>query len=131
MKTTRWLSLVAPLALLSCSSIRPPPDIAADEGEPPPWFDSRIDSLVSAELRRFRGGAEFEQYRKNLHELAVRHDAWWVRALPGFTTELVAAIDGAGAEPACDPAIQECGLAAEEITVSGSRVAPQSITNNQ
>lgn len=130
MKTTRWLSLAAPLALLSCSSIRPPPDIAAHAGEPPPWFDSRIDSLMSPELRRFRGGAEFEQYRKDLREMAVRHDASWARALPGFTTELVATIDG-GAEQVCDPAIQECGLAAEELTVTASRVAPPSITNNQ
>src|SRR5262245_54379844 len=126
MKTTRWLSLVAPLALLSCSSIRPPPDppdIAPSADEPPPWFDPRLDSLVSPELRRFHGSAEFERYRKDLYRVAVRYDAWWARELPSATGQLLAAIDGAGVEPTCDPAIQECGLAAaEEITVSGSRV---------
>ena len=134
MKTTLWLSLVAPLALLSCSSIRPPPDppdIAASANEPPPWFDPRIDSLVSPELRRFRGAAEFEQYRKDLYKIAVRHDAWWARELPGFATQLFATIDGAGAEPVCDPALAECGQGLEEVAVTGSRVTPQSITNNQ
>ena len=106
--------------------------MAADADGPPPWFDSRIDSLVSPDLRRFRGGAEFEQYRKDLHELAVRHDAWWARSLPSATTaELVATIDGAGAEPVCDPALAECGQELQEITVTGSRITPQSITNNQ
>ena len=131
MKTTRWLSLVAPLAVVSCSTVRPSPDLTLGEDEPPPWFDSRIDSLVSPELHRFRGAAEFEQYRKHLHELAVRYDASWARALPAAATELVASIDGAGIAPVCDPAIAECGEALQEIAVTGSRATPQSITNNQ
>ena len=131
MKITLWLSLVAPLALLSCSSIRPPPDVAANTDEPPPWFDPRIDSLVSPELRRFRGAAEFEQYRKDLRKTAVRHDAWWVRQWPSVAAQLVATIDGAGAEPVCDPALAECGQELQEIAVTGSRITPQSITNNQ
>src|SRR5688572_22079200 len=127
MKTTRrlslGLSLVVPLLVISCSTARPTPDVASDEDGPPPWFDPRIDSLASSELRRFRGAAEFEEYRRHLYELAVRFDASWARALPSATTELVASIGGVGAEPLCDPALAECGSALEEISVTGSRVA--------
>ena len=135
MKTTRWLSLglslVVPLLVVSCSTARPTPHVATDEDGPPPWFDPRIDSLASSELRRFRGAVEFEEYRRHLYELAVRFDAAWARALPSTTTELVASIGGVGAEPLCDPALAECGSALEEISVTGSRVAAPSITNNQ
>ena len=133
MKTTLWLSLIASLAVLSCSSVRPSLDVAADADidEPPPWFDPRIDSLVSSELRRFRGAAQFEQYRKHLHELAVRYDASWARALPSAATELVAALDSAGAQLVCDGPIEECGSALEEVAVTGSRIVAPSITNNQ
>ncbi len=131
MKTTRWLSLAAPLAVLSCSTVQPSPD-AAEVEEPPPWFDPRIDSLVSPELRRFRGRVEFEQYRKQLHELAAQYDASWAHVLPSATTELVATIEAAGTQPTCDPELEECGGGAlEEIAVTGSRVTTPSITNNQ
>lgn len=129
MKTTVWLALLAPLAALSCSTGQPSREASVDE--PPPWFDSRIDSLVAPTLRRFRGRAEFEQYRQHLHELAARYEASWAGVVPIATPQLMATINGAGSQLACDPAIEECGGELDEISVTGSRITRPSITNNQ
>jgi hypothetical protein len=97
-------------------------------GDIPPWFDISLDSLVADSLRRFRSATELESYRARLQEAAERRGAWWAsNQFPGqqFLT--------ASTEPlACDPALEECPVAAlEEIAVTASRVSAPSITNNQ
>lgn len=132
MKRTVWLLLAAPFVATACSALRPPPSAPTELEEPPPWFDSRLDPLVSPTLRRFSGRAEFERYRARLRGLALRHGASWARALPPPTSGgvLVATISTTAVPAECDPALPECG-GLEEISVTASRVTPPSITNNQ
>jgi hypothetical protein len=99
-------------------------------GARPPWSDRSVDALVAPSLRKFRDAAEFERYRARLWKVGEEHGADWARNEPIPVAALLASSSTVVAPP-CDPALQPCPQALEQISVTASRVTRPSITNNQ
>jgi len=104
-------------------------NVLADEAKPAP--------PVWKTLRPFKNTAEFDDYRRRVHDAAKKNGLWWASMRLGRRGEALLAQT---ADPApCDPGTDDCVVADElsEVTVTGLRASrsssqsSSSITNNQ
>lgn len=118
----RWVGFAAVLAALV--SVEAQAQSAAKPAPKPeydiyPFEDRALDPLTWPELQRFSGEADFKRYLRQLDAIRNKRERRWVMAETGVRLASAGPVEAD--QMPCDPAVQECPEAMQDVVVTAQK----------